>query len=208
MVKLAGPMMSLEASGTIANAITFAKWKGRPYARQRVIPTNPKSVKQVSVRAMMTFLTQYWASQTAPNKATWDVAAKAAAISTFNAYVAANCSRWGHFLGPSKADPATEVGTAPAAPTTTITNQVKELSLSIVDGADVPDWGWMIFRSTVTGFTPSISNLVAVIPRVGTPTVFVDTNLTTAVPYYYRIKGFMATAKLGVLEAETTGTPT
>jgi len=32
MVKLNAPLMSLDASGTVANSITFAKWKGRNYA--------------------------------------------------------------------------------------------------------------------------------------------------------------------------------
>ena len=41
MVKVAAPMLSLEASGTIANSMTFSKWKGRPYVRTRVTPALP-----------------------------------------------------------------------------------------------------------------------------------------------------------------------
>lgn len=207
MVKVYGPLMGLDASGSVAGAITFSKWKGRNYVRQRVVPANPKSAKQLSVRAMMTFLAQYWESNSAANQASWHDRAKDSSISPFNAYVGYNQSRWSHFTTPSQADPATETGTAPDAPTTTITAGVKELQLSIADGANPPDWGWLIFRSTTTGFTPSISNLVHAIEKTATPTVYVDTGLLTGVPYYYRIKGFMATGLAGTLEAQKTGTP-
>ena len=43
MVKLGGPALSLDASGTVGGILTFSKWKGRPYVRTRVIPSNPKS---------------------------------------------------------------------------------------------------------------------------------------------------------------------
>ena len=41
MVKVYGPMMSLDATGTIGKTATFSKWKGRNYVRQRVVPANP-----------------------------------------------------------------------------------------------------------------------------------------------------------------------
>jgi hypothetical protein len=200
--------MSLGASGTLADAVTFSNWKGRAYARQRVTPANPRSVSQISVRAMMRFLSQQWAGLTAGNKATWQERADQTIISTFNAYVSANLARWRTFKLPSKADPFTETGVAPAAPTTTVTAGVRELNLSIVDGAQLPDWEWLIFRSIVTGFTPAFANLVHVIPKTASPTVFVDPALTTGVPYYYRIAGGMATGLWGAIEAQKTGTPT
>lgn len=42
--------MSMEASGSYAGVITFAKWKGRQYVRQLVIPANPHSADQESAR--------------------------------------------------------------------------------------------------------------------------------------------------------------
>lgn len=208
MVRLYGPLMSLDASGTIADAVTFSKWKGRNYARQRVIPANPNSVSQQSVRAMMKFVSQAWAALTTGNKATWQVRADQTTISTFNAYVATNLNRWRSFKLPSKADPADESGVAPAAPTTTVTAGVRELQLSIADGAQLPDWLWMIFRSVTTGFTPSFSNLVAVIIKTATPTIYIDAGLPSGIAQFYRVAGGMATGKWGTLEAQKTGTPT
>lgn len=51
--KVSGPLMSMDASGKIANAIVFAKWKGRNYVRQLVTPYNPQSVGQQAVRAAL-----------------------------------------------------------------------------------------------------------------------------------------------------------
>jgi len=208
MVKVAGPLFSLDASGTIGDAITASKWKGRNYFRSRVVPSNPKSGPQTGMRSMLSFLSKQWAGLSAANKATWDDRAKTTNISPFNAFTAYNQTRWRHFLAPSKTDPATETGTAPSAPTTTVTAGVRQLQLSIADGANVPDWGWLIFRSVTTGFTPAYSNLVAVVQRTATPTVYIDAPLTTGTAQYYRIKGFMATGLAGTLEAERTGTPT
>jgi len=207
MVKLAGPMFSIDASGTIGNAVTFSKSKGRPYARVRVVPSNPKSGPQTGMRAMMRFLSQEWAGMSDVQHATWETRAKATNIAEFNAFCSYNMARWRHFTTPSKADPAAEIATPPSAPTTTITAGVRQLQLSIADGGDAPDWGWLIFRSTTSGFTPAYSNLVRVVPYTASPTVYIDAELS-AVAYYYRIKGIMIDGIAGTLEAEKTGTPT
>ena len=208
MVRLYGPLMSLDASGTLADSVTFSKWKGRNYARQRVVPSNPNSVSQQSVRAMLRALSQAWASMSAGNQATWQVRADQTTISPFNAFCAYNLNRWRSFKAPSKEDPATEVGGAPNAPTTTPSAGVREIQLSIADGAVPPDWFWLVHRSTVTGFTPSFSNLVRVVPWSATPTIYIDTGLETGVAQFYRIRGTLATGVLGTLEVERTATPT
>lgn len=51
MAKVTSPLMSLDASGSIAGAITFSKWKGRNYVRQLVIPANPRTAGQQAARA-------------------------------------------------------------------------------------------------------------------------------------------------------------
>lgn len=53
MAKVTGPLMSLSASGKIANTVVFAGWKGVQYARKYVIPANPESVAQGDQRIMM-----------------------------------------------------------------------------------------------------------------------------------------------------------
>jgi hypothetical protein len=199
--------MSISASGSLGKTVTFSSWKGRAYARQLVTPSNPKSAGQMSVRAMMKFLAQSWAALTTGNKATWLLIAADSSISPFNAYVAYSLNRWTHFKGPTKEYPAADASTPAAAPTTTVTAAVRELSLSIADGAPVSTWGFVIHRSTVTGFTPSRATGVICQIKTATPTVIIDTPLLTGIPYYYRVGGLMADGVLGVLEAQKTGTP-
>jgi hypothetical protein len=200
-------MMSMDASGTIADTATFSKWKGRNYVRQRVIPSNPQSGPQTGIRAMMKFLSQIWAGLTTGNKATWDTRAALTNISAFNAFTSYNQARWRSFKAPTKQDPAGETGAAANAPTTTATGGIRQVQLSIADGVTPPDWGWIIHRSTVSGFTPGYDNCVAIIPRTGTPTVYIDTPLE-ADTYYYRIGGFSADGLKNTLEVERSATST
>ena len=50
MAKVKGPLMSLEASGTVGDTITFDK---RGFVRQRVIPANPQTDLQGNQRQML-----------------------------------------------------------------------------------------------------------------------------------------------------------
>lgn len=201
-------MFSLSASGTLGKAIVYATWKGIAYVRKHAIPANPKSPAQVSMRSMMRFLSQIWNGLTGANKTTWDARAAVTNVSPFNAFVGFNQSLWNTFRGPTKEDPPAEIGSGGLAPTTTITVGVKELSLSIADGATPPDWGWLIHSSLTTGFTPSRSTIIAAVERTATPTVFLHTPLTTGVEVFYRIQGFSDDSALGILEAQVSDTPT
>lgn len=51
MAKVTGPLMSLDASGTVGNTAVFSKWKGRNYVRLRVTPMNPQSQGQADSRS-------------------------------------------------------------------------------------------------------------------------------------------------------------
>lgn len=53
MAKVTGPLMSMSASGKIANSIVFAAWKGVNYVRQYVIPSNPQSSGQGDQRIIV-----------------------------------------------------------------------------------------------------------------------------------------------------------
>lgn len=206
MVKVAAPAMSLDASGSLGGAIVFSKWKGRNYVRSLVTPANPQSGPQTGLRAMFKFLSQNWAALSAGNKATWLTAATAAAVSTFNQFMKFNQLRTRNFLGVTAAYPPALVSTVCTAPTSTATAGVRQITLAITKGANPATWGWQIFRSTVTGFTPAFSNLIAAVLIDGSGNgSYVDTPLAAGA-YYYRIRGFNLDAVLGTLEVERTAT--
>jgi len=60
MARLTGALFSLAASGTIADTLTFAKWKGIQYVRTRVIPANPRSAAQTAIRNIFSTLNEMW----------------------------------------------------------------------------------------------------------------------------------------------------
>jgi len=53
MAKVTGPLMSMSASGKLADSIVFSIWKGVAYVRQYVTPANPQSSDQGDQRIMV-----------------------------------------------------------------------------------------------------------------------------------------------------------
>ncbi len=208
MVKLNGPMFSMDARGKLADSIVFSIWKGRNYARALVTPSNPQSGPQTGLRSMLKFLSQEWTNLTPAEKADWLTRAQQTVISNFNAFVSYNMLRWRSYLNPSKLIPADQTGGPVDDPVTTATGGIRQISLSIVDGVAPPDWAYVIHRSASTGFSPAFSNVIAVIPwDSGGTTTYVDTPLVAGT-YYYRIYGTLDTGFKGDVEPEISGAAT
>lgn len=186
MVKVNAPMMSLDASGSLAGALVFSKWKGRNYVRSLVRPSNPKSVLQVAVRVMMKFLAQEWKNLTAPEQATWDNLAKATSISPFNAYVQFNLPRWRQMMAPSTETPALETGTLQACAAATAAGSFHQAVVTLNVAGVNDGWGIVIERNTVDVYQGTFDAVVGVI---ATPTVaafeWTDTPLVAGTYYYY-----------------------
>jgi len=122
--------------------------------------------------------------------------------STFNAFTSYNQRRWRNFLGPSKEDPAAEVSVPPTAPTGAAVAGVRMATVTLTDTVTAPDWGYLLFRSLTTGFTPGVSNAIAVFPWSGAATtVYIDTPLDPGT-YYYRSRGFNDDGVEGALDIE------
>jgi len=89
MAKVYAPLMSIDASGTYANQLTYAKWKGIRYVRNHVIPMNPRTQNQVLIRDAFTDAVSQWHQEDQSTKDAWKAAALAAGrpLSAFNLYV-------------------------------------------------------------------------------------------------------------------------
>jgi len=208
MVKLAAPCLSLEASGTIGDSVTFSRWKGRSYARRRVIPANPQSALQVSIRAMMRFLSQAWVDVGATPKASWLELATAAKVSGFNSFVRENMQRWRMFNAPSQTYPADESGTHAAATLDSATAGERCIDLTFTITTLNDAWGVILFRSPTGTFATALANAIRVIPVTTDGTlVYTDTDLDAG-DYYYDARFITKEGALGPEEGEVNATVT
>lgn len=101
MVKVKGQLLSLDAAGSIAKTITYSSWKGRPYAKQFKLPTQPNTPAQLGLRMAMQFLSQAWKDMNNARKAEWIPKATEGEITAFDAYIQTNLVRFGLGLYPA-----------------------------------------------------------------------------------------------------------
>ena len=94
MARTTGPLLSMDASGSVGNSITFAKWKGRNYVRRYAIPANPKTTGQISIRTAMQFYTSMYKANSAAVDAAFETEAQSLKISPFNAFIKSAMKAW------------------------------------------------------------------------------------------------------------------
>lgn len=91
MAKVTGPLLSLDASGSVAGTIVFSRWKGIQYARQRVVPTYRRTNEQGAIRDLIKDASQAWRNEDSPINGTYkddyDAAASGQAYSGFNLFI-------------------------------------------------------------------------------------------------------------------------
>lgn len=202
MASTQAPLFGLDASGSIGGAITFAKWRGRTYARVKSTPSNPNSASQKSTRAMMRFLTTVWAGLSAADKATWQNLADAENYSTFNAFCKYNMRRWTQYTTPYDR-PTPTAGTVPVMGAQTLTAGVGQFSLSQAITTANGIWGIIVTASTTTGYTPGKANVVRVEAYSSSPVTCVVTGLGPGT-WYVRTAGFTKDGDLSSYVAEGT----
>jgi len=186
MVRVTGPALSIDASGSVAKTLTFAKWKGRNYARQRVIPDNPKSASQVGVRCMLGFLAALWASLTAGEQASWEEDAEERQISAFNQYVSVNLVRWQIFDAPTKEFPAAEASTPLTVSDMTLTGGDGNALVQLTPSAATAIWGFVICRDTAEITAPNWTNAVHILEADGINQVQWTDSPIAPGTYHYR----------------------
>jgi len=208
MVRVQAPVLSLQASGSLAGALVYSKWKGRPYVRTLVTPANPKSGGQVGMRSMLKFLAQNWATVIAGSQATWETRADQKVISPFNAYVGFNQFRWRDFLAPSSLDPPATGDTPAVIGATGAVAGVRSITITAPITTANDGWGVALFRSITSSFTTAFDNMIGVGLIVGTAdVVFVDSPLDPDT-YYYNFREFTLDGQLAAEDGEINATVT
>jgi len=89
--KVFAPFLSIGAKGTVAKTLTASSWKGRDYMKQRFVPNNPKSSRQVARRASMADGVSKWRFRSdlisAANKTLWASYGDKHQVSGFNRFM-------------------------------------------------------------------------------------------------------------------------
>ena len=163
MVKVRGPLISIDASGTLGDAITYSKWKGRSYVRRRVIPANPQTGAQTGRRAMFSFLTKQWDALSSGDQATWQDLADDLVVSPFHAFLSFNVEHWHNFMAPTQALPATRAGT-PGGVTAGPLGSWREnrIAIGMLLSAVNDNWAIAIYASPTALFDTSVANCIMV----------------------------------------------
>lgn len=73
MAKTNAPLLSWGASGKIADTQVYSIWKGRPYVRRYVIPSNPNSPGQQMTRNTFRYLSRLWQYMPAGAVGAWQL---------------------------------------------------------------------------------------------------------------------------------------
>lgn len=202
MARVEGPLFSLDASGTIGDAVTYSKWKGIPYARKRVIPANPRSAAQTGIRAMFGFVAAFWDQLTSQSKATWDALATSLNVTPINAYVRENMRRWIEGNTPTQDLPAAEASTGLTVTTQTLTGGAGHVSIEITPSGTTDIWGLAIYRDTAAITAPSRANLIKILPADGANAVtYIDSRLDPGT-YHYRTQVINVDGKAGTVHAD------
>lgn len=71
MARTTGALLSFGASGKIADTQVYASWRGIPYARRYVVPSNPKTVGQQKTRNVFKWANASWLFLPAIAKEPW-----------------------------------------------------------------------------------------------------------------------------------------
>lgn len=145
MVSLKGPLMSLDASGTIAGTITFSKWKGRNYARSTVIPANPQTDLQTAVRAVLAFVSKDFANLSEAQKDEWHEVASALAISAINAYTGNAVKAARQESGWPRYPSAAPAQTPGAASNVQVSVGFRQVKITFTQPAQKPNYAWLIY---------------------------------------------------------------
>lgn len=76
MAKLMNPLQSSEARGRVGGTV-YNTWRGARYAKQQTAPAQPRTTRQLQIRAWTTYLVRHWAAIGAVLIAQWNAYAAA-----------------------------------------------------------------------------------------------------------------------------------
>jgi hypothetical protein len=89
MAKWKSPLFS-DIRNKLGDNVVFGMWKGRPYMRSYVVPSNPQTDGQMSYRFLLDSIVSYWQTNIKPTPAkvtAWNTEALKTLVSGYNLFV-------------------------------------------------------------------------------------------------------------------------
>jgi len=165
MAKAKGPLMSIEASGSIKKTLTFSTWKGRNVVKNTPHPHNPKTDAQMGIRANFTGVVAAYKALSSPMKTLWVTEGDRTQITGLNAMMRVAQHNLQALKGIQQ-QPTTSSTTPPAAPTA-LAGAVsgEQVILSWTPSVTANAYQTYLYRSDTTGFTPGPTTLIKVVPQ-------------------------------------------
>jgi len=71
-MKIRAPLHSIDVRGRFGVGVVFTTWRGLSVGRIFTVPTNPRSVRQLVIRGLMTAGSRAWAALTDGNRDGWE----------------------------------------------------------------------------------------------------------------------------------------
>lgn len=187
MARPRAPLLSVSASGTLADTLTYASWRGRPYIKRKSTPADPQSDAQMANRALMRYLQVLWPTISDAYKTTWDTHPDRQRLSRYHCYLQANAARWAHLHGPSLYYPPTDTIDGWEYYLPSATAEVRQITIRMTLGWSSLLPAFALHRSLSPDNEYHPSNLVAIIPiHTGAYYYWSDAHVTPGVTYWYR----------------------
>lgn len=193
MAKVKGPILSLSASGQIGKSQVYASWRGVPYARQHVVPSNPQTLAQQAVRNVFAALDETHKRTGPIGREPWVAEAERRPVTDRNMYVKANLpalrgdANLADFIGSNGA----KGGLPPSAVVAAATVNAGEIEVTVTS-PNAPT-GWTLFavqaialrdRDPATVPSEFVHENENLAPTAGGNTVVTITGATSAAAYY------------------------
>lgn len=214
MAKPTAPLLSFDASGTIAKTQVYSRWKGRSYVRRHVIPANPNTTAQQATRNVFSTSSAIWKQGPSLLTEVWNLFATGQVLTGRNAFIGSYTRNLR-----SKTDftdfvfsPSAKGGLAPL----TITVTAGSTNLSVAMTVPAPPTGWTLAASVAAAIpNGNPATTTAVIITAGTVVATPWTVLLTGLIALqeYRVGAWLKWTKPDTSTAygasiSTTGTPT
>lgn len=153
MAKLTAPLLSMGARGQIGKSMVIGKWRGIDYARQHVVPANPRTTAQTNNRTRFALLREMWKLAPATVQAPWTAFCLGRPFLNFNKFVGEN-----NRLLNGQTDfafalmsPGAKGGLPPGAVVAATGAVAGEVTVTVTPPTQLPD-GWTVSEVAAAAF--------------------------------------------------------